>query len=111
MADAQSEHGGGRSQRSDRAPCDAFLEGAFGCDGWIGVNLYPFISSDPKDMWRWANWEAHGPAWDVRDALLGNVADIEDAGRIATMKSATGRLRITTGGRTWDRHSTVMATC
>jgi len=59
---------------------------AFGCDGWIGVNLYPFISSDPKAMWRWANWEAHGPAWDVRDALLGNVADIEDAARIATIR-------------------------
>lgn len=59
---------------------------AFGCDGWIGVNLYPFVTSDPRAMWRWANWEAHGPAWDVRDALLGNVADIEDAARIATIR-------------------------
>ncbi len=59
---------------------------SFGCDGWIGVNLYPFISSDPKDMWRWANWEAHGPAWDVRDSLQSNLADIEAAGRAATIR-------------------------
>lgn len=24
-----------------------------GCDGWIGVNLYPFISSTPDEMWSW----------------------------------------------------------
>jgi hypothetical protein len=59
---------------------------AFGCDGWIGVNLYPFIASEPKAMWRWANWQAHGPAWDVRDDLLANLADIEAVGRIATIR-------------------------
>lgn len=59
---------------------------AFGCDGWIVVNLYPFISSQPEDMWRWANWTNHGPAWDVRDDLLANLGDIEDAGRIATIR-------------------------
>ena len=58
----------------------------FGCDGWIGVNLYPFIASEPKAMWRWANWQAHGPAWDVRDDLQANLLDIETAGRMATIR-------------------------
>jgi hypothetical protein len=59
---------------------------AFGCDGWIGVNLYPFIASEPSAMWRWANWQAHGPAWDVRDSLLANLRDIEEAARAATIR-------------------------
>jgi len=59
---------------------------AFGCDGWIGVNLYPFISSTPGDMWRWANWEANGPAWDVRDDLLANLQYIDDAARMASLR-------------------------
>src|SRR3990167_4897967 len=59
---------------------------AFGCDGWIGVNLYPFISSTPAEMWRWANWQAHGPAWDVRDDLLANLQYIEAAARLSTLR-------------------------
>lgn len=59
---------------------------AFGCDGWIGVNLYPFIASEPSAMWRWANWQAHGPAWDVRDDLLANLADIERVARLSTLR-------------------------
>lgn len=59
---------------------------AAGCDGWIGVNLYPFIASQPADMWRWADWQAHGPAWDVRDDLQQNLNDIEHAARMATVR-------------------------
>ncbi len=59
---------------------------SFGCDGWIGVNLYPFVSSEPAAMWRWANWQAHGPAWDVRDDLAANLQDIEEAARSATIR-------------------------
>jgi len=59
---------------------------AAGCDGWIGVNLYPFIASRPQEMWRWADWQSHGPAWDVRDSLLANLQDIENAARTATMR-------------------------
>jgi hypothetical protein len=58
----------------------------YGCDGWIGVNLYPFITSTPAAMWRWANWQAHGPAWDVRDDLLANLATIEDIARLSTLR-------------------------
>ena len=59
---------------------------AAGCDGWIGVNLYPFIASQPADMWRWANWQAHGPAWDVRDDLQANLKDIEAAARVSVLR-------------------------
>lgn len=59
---------------------------AAGCDGWIGVNLYPFISSEPSAMWSWANWQAHGPAWDVRDALQANLGDIEQAARASVRR-------------------------
>lgn len=59
---------------------------AAGCDGWIGVNLYPLVTPNPSTMWRWANWEAHGPAWDVRDALLANLEDIAAAARLASLR-------------------------
>ena len=57
-----------------------------GCDGWIGVNLYPFIASDPVAMWKWANWEARGPDWYARDALLANLGDIERVGRLSSLR-------------------------
>ena len=59
---------------------------AWGYDGWIGVNLYPFISSTPEQMWSWANWQNHGPAWDVRDDLLANLTDIERVAREASLR-------------------------
>lgn len=59
---------------------------AAGCDGWIGVNLYPFISSQPAEMWRWANWQAHGPDWAARDDLQANLGDIENAARAAVIR-------------------------
>ena len=59
---------------------------AAGCDGWIIVNLYPFISSDPRAMWSWANWQNHGPAWDVRDDLQANLGHIEVAARAAHVR-------------------------
>ena len=59
---------------------------AYGCDGWIGVNLYPFIASEPSAMWHWANWQAHGPAWDVRDDLLANLEKIERVGRLSILR-------------------------
>lgn len=59
---------------------------SWGYDGWIGINLYPFVSSIPAEMWRWANWQAHGPAWDVRDDLQANLADIERIARTASLR-------------------------
>lgn len=57
-----------------------------GCDGWIGVNLYPFISSTPQEMWEWASWQEHGQAWEVRDALLANLETIEAAARESVLR-------------------------
>jgi hypothetical protein len=59
---------------------------AWGFDGWTIVNLYPFISSTPEAMWSWANWQNHGPAWDVRDDLQANLADIERVAREASIR-------------------------
>lgn len=61
---------------------------AEGCDGWIGVNLYPLIASNPAAMWRWANWQANGPDWYARDDMQANLSDIEEAARLATIRIA-----------------------
>jgi hypothetical protein len=55
---------------------------SWGYDGWIGVNLYPFISSVPAAMWKWANWEAK------RDDLGANLADIERVARLSSIRIA-----------------------
>ncbi len=59
---------------------------AAGCDGWIIVNLYPFISSDPTRMWRWANWQARADGFEIRDDLQANLSDIEEVARIASKR-------------------------
>lgn len=58
----------------------------WGFDGWIAVNLYPFVASDPAEMWNRANWEANGPDWYARDDMAANLRDIEAAGRMAALR-------------------------
>lgn len=58
----------------------------WGYGGWIGINLYPFISSTPDKLWRWADWESNGPAWSIRDDLAVNLEDIERVARIASLR-------------------------
>jgi hypothetical protein len=50
---------------------------------YVAVNLYPLRTSDPEVCRRWANWEANGPDWEARDALLQNLAIV-----VATAKAA-----------------------
>lgn len=57
----------------------------WGYDGWIAVNLYPFVSSTPTEMWRRANWEASSD-WEARDDMQANLQDIETAGRMAALR-------------------------
>lgn len=59
---------------------------SWGFDGWIGVNLYPFISSVPADMWRWADWENNGPDWYARDDHGHNLSILDSVGRIAALR-------------------------
>lgn len=59
---------------------------AWGYDGWIGVNLYPYVSSTQPEMWRWADWENNGPDWYARDDLGHNLNAIEAAGRCASLR-------------------------
>lgn len=57
----------------------------WGYDGWIAVNLYPFVSSTPAKMWERADWE-NNCDWYARDDLAANLHDIEQAGRIAALR-------------------------
>jgi hypothetical protein len=59
---------------------------AWGFGGWIAVNLYPFISSDPARVWDWADWQRQGPDWEARDDLQANLEDIERAARMASIR-------------------------
>ena len=58
----------------------------WGYDGWIIVNLYPFISSIPARMWQWAAWDQNGPDWLARDDQQANLSDIERVGRLADIR-------------------------
>lgn len=59
---------------------------SWGYDGWIGVNLVPFISSTTPAMWKWFDWESNGPDWAARDDLAANLDDIERVGRLAALR-------------------------
>lgn len=48
----------------------------WGFGGFVAVNLYPYRSSNPAELRRWANWEANGPDWYARDAMQDNVSVI-----------------------------------
>lgn len=60
---------------------------AWGYDGAIVVNLWPFIASRPADLWRWTNWESRGPDWYARDAMMFNEDYVEEAGRAACLRT------------------------
>lgn len=61
---------------------------SWGYDGCIVANAYPFISSDPREMWKWADWENNGPDWSARDDMQANLADIERIGRMSCLRVA-----------------------
>jgi hypothetical protein len=61
---------------------------AWGYDGWIGVNVYPFVSSDPREMWKWAALDKNGPDRYGRDDMQANLRDIEDVARKSCLRMA-----------------------
>ncbi len=58
---------------------------AWGYDGWVIVNCYPFIASQPSDMWERVAG-ARADTYEDRDALHRNLTDIEAAGRAAAVR-------------------------
>jgi hypothetical protein len=59
---------------------------AWGYDGCIVVNAYPFITSDPREMWAWSRWQDNGPDWYARDDMQSNLAEIEEVGRRSCLR-------------------------
>lgn len=59
---------------------------AWGYDGWIVVNVVPFISSDPRVMWKWLYHQTHTAPWDRDNLLRQNEIYIEKAARIAARR-------------------------
>jgi hypothetical protein len=44
-------------------------------------NLYPFVTSSPRECRRMADWENNGPDWWARDMLHKNLSFVEKASR------------------------------
>lgn len=59
----------------------------WGLDGWVIVNLYPWISSNPKDIWYRARWYDHD-GWYDRDDLMINQGVIETIARKSALRVA-----------------------
>jgi hypothetical protein len=80
---------------------------AWGFDGFVVVNLFPFVSprSDEEGefhLWRKAQIDRHGVGWfKVTEEMQRNLAEIEEAGRMATRRVAAFGGPIETEDRDW----------
>ncbi len=61
---------------------------SWGYDGCIVVNLYPLVTSDPREMWAWSHWDENGPDWNARDDMQSNLAQIEEVGQRSCLRVA-----------------------
>lgn len=69
----------------------------FGFGGYDAMNLYPFVSSDPRECRRIADWENNGPDWRARDEMhFGNLPDL-----VAAAKKAD-KVFVCWGNIAWD---------
>ena len=57
----------------------------WGQPGYDLGNLYPFVTSDPAECRRIADWEANGPDWWARDQLWHNLSHLEKLAAKASM--------------------------
>lgn len=59
---------------------------SWGYDGCIVVNIYPIVSSDPREAFLWSRWADNGPDWYARDGMQSNLAQIEEVGRMSCLR-------------------------
>lgn len=61
---------------------------SWGYDGCIVVNIHPLVTSDPREMWLWSQWEKNGPDWYARDDMQANLTHIEEVARMSCLRVA-----------------------
>lgn len=57
----------------------------WGQPGYDLGNLYPFVTADPAECRRIADWQANGPDWWARDQIWHNVSHLEEMAAKASM--------------------------
>lgn len=78
---------------------------SWGYDGWIGVNLYPIISSTPDDAWAWSRWQKNGPDWCARDGMQSNREHIRAVAQLADLRV------VAFGAAAWRRDPVWLEEC
>lgn len=68
----------------------------YGYGGYDAGNLYPFVSSSPKECRKMADWENNGPDWYARDTLLSNLSAVVE------MAKAADAVFVCFGNIAWD---------
>jgi hypothetical protein len=55
-------------------------------DGWIAVNLYPFVSPKPPEARSRAHWQRNGPDLVAKEDIQTNLEDISEVARLAARR-------------------------
>ncbi len=69
---------------------------AWGYQGFVAVNLYPYRSSSPFECRRWSEYEKNGPDWEARDRMQQNLAIVAETAKAADLVVACW------GAGAWD---------
>ena len=81
-------------------PTSRWWNGWFYLGGYAGydvVNLYPFVTADPRECRKRYDNAIKGPAWDDHDALFANAA------AIATAAKQAEKVFVCWGSIAWDQ--------
>jgi hypothetical protein len=70
---------------------------SYGFGGYDAGNLYPFVTSDPADCKRIADWQSNGPDWYARDAIQHNLNEV------VRMAKRADQVFVCFGNIAWDQ--------